>query len=179
MHSHQPDRPAIRLVFLFPPFATAAMNIYAHYSIEQARALRAKPIAELRWFAELLGWRGLQLYCTTIPAEVQARWNIPGHGYITYYGTPGWRFALQINEADPTDDFTHKATVIPDRYGLRNMGWHPFTLTDDQQRMREQAAQIRPHLGRQMFKDKAFVRQFKLALPDRVLPSRKRRRGGK
>ncbi|WP_425396248.1 hypothetical protein [Aeoliella sp.] len=92
----------------------------------------------------------------------------PPSGFCVYYHTGAWRFALQINEASREDDYSHKATIIPDRYGLRPVGWHPFTLFEDNEQLAQEAARLKPHLGRRLFKDRRWLAEFKRQHPELV-----------
>lgn len=152
------------------------MNIYAHYTAEQARFVRAKPRYQLQRFAELLGWRGLQQYHVVLPAAQVQKWSIPAPGVIVYYATPGTRFFLQINEASADDKLPYKATVIPDKFGMRAIGWHPFTLPADDLQLEAEAARLRPYLDRGLFKSRQWRRRFKREHPELLVPSKAKQR---
>ena len=126
----------------------------------------------------MLGWRGLQLkYIWFSPQEIEAGRG-PASGLCVYYHTGAWRYALQVNEAKPEDDFTHKATIIPDRYGLRALDWHPFTLFEDDDRRAQEAERLKPYLCRQSFKNRRWLTEFKRQHPEKVLGRKGRNRGG-
>ncbi|MFO0916220.1 MAG: hypothetical protein U0795_24895 [Pirellulales bacterium] len=144
---------------------------------EQRRIYDSKPIERMRRFARLLHWRGVQLERILFTAEQITAWDVPSAGIITYYVTTDLKFNLQINEMDTTPPFTHQATVNADRYGIRSVGWHPFTLFDEDERLRFEADRVRPWLDRNLYKDRRWLGKLRREHPEFLLPSRKRRRG--
>lgn len=143
---------------------------------EQRRVLASKPIDRMRWFASLLNWNGLQLERVPCSPDEIAAWGVPG-GIIAYYMTPDLKFDLQINENPIGQSVTHHATITADRYGIRNICWHPFTLFDDDDALRREAQRVRPWLDRSLYKNRRWLREFKARHPDMLLLSRKKRRG--
>ena len=143
----------------------------------QRLILAAKPIGKMQRLASFLNWRGLRLeYIVFTPEEI-ARWNVPESGIIAYYVTTDRRCNLQINEIPSGQSLTHQASITADRYGIRNVGWHPFTLFDDDNDLRTEAERLRPWLDRRLYKNAEWLRAFKRNHPEMLLPSRKKRRG--
>lgn len=91
--------------------------------------------------------------------------------------TPDLKFNLQVNENPIGQSVTHQATIKADRYGIRNIGWHHFTLFDDDNELSCEAERLRPWLDRNLYKNRRWLREFKAKHPDMLLPSRKKRRG--
>ena len=144
---------------------------------EQWAIFNSKPIARMRWFASLLNWRGLQLERVVFTDEQIAEWNVPQSGIVTYYMTPDLKFNLQINETPNGQSVTHQATIKADRYGIANIGWHPFTLNEENDSLRAEAERLRPWLERNNYKNRKWLRQFKRENPEMLLRTRKKRRG--
>ena len=144
---------------------------------EQLRVFHSKPIHRMRWFASLLYWHGLQQERIVFSPDESTEFNIPEPGIITFYMTTDWKFNLQINETPIGQSVTHQATIKADRHGIRDIGWHPFTLFDDDAALKREADRLRPWLDRRLHKDRKWLRAFKQDHPDMLLPSRKKRRG--
>jgi hypothetical protein len=142
---------------------------------EQQRILSSKPIGRMRWFASLLSWHGLQLQWLPFSADEMAKWGFPG--VVAFYMTPDEKFNLQVNEYPIGQSVTHHATIKARRYGIRDIGWHAFTLFDGDDELRSEAGRLRPWLDRELYKSRHWRRQFKALHPDMWLPSRKKRRG--
>ena len=126
------------------------------YDARQKQAiLEAQPIAELRRFAELLGWRGLQHRHVTLD-----------NGRLcVFFQTTDEKLNLQINP-HPIEQTTHfRATVNATRYGfpLDAVGFHDFSLTGNDDDLRRTAEKLKPILSRQNFRDKEWRKRFKLA----------------
>lgn len=130
----------------------------------------------MRRFAAFLHWHGLQLERVLFTDDEIRKWNMPPTG-ITYYMTTDPKFNLQISEFESAPPFTHQATIKADRYGISNVGWHPFTLFEDGDKLRAEAERLRPWLDRVLYKNRKWLRDFKVNHPEMLLPSRKRRRG--
>lgn len=146
---------------------------------EQQRILDTRPLARMRPFAAMLNWRGLQLERLIFTPDQIAKWDVPASGIITFYMTTDWKFNLQINELNAGSGFTHQGAVKPDRYGLRATDWIPFTLYEDDDALRREADRVRPWLDRRIYRNRESLRALKLAHPEMLVGSRKRRRGGK
>jgi hypothetical protein len=144
---------------------------------EQHRILSSKPLGRMRWFASLLGWHGLQLELILFAQDEIAKWNVPASGLIVFYMTTDWKFNLQINERPTGQAGTHQATIKADRYGIKNIGWHPFTLFDDDDDLRREAERLRPWLDRNLYKNRRWLRLFKTRYPEMLLATRKKGRG--
>jgi len=43
---------------------------------------------------------------------------------------------------------TYQATIIADRYGIKNIGWHPFTLFADDGKLKDEVERLRPWFDR-------------------------------
>jgi hypothetical protein len=148
-------------------------------TLEQRRIFASKPIERMRRFAALIHWRDLQLERIIFTQDEISEWDLPRSGIITYYVTTDDKFNLQINELDATSPFTHQATIKADRYGIRNIGWCPFTLSDDFDKLKMEAERLRPWLDRGLYKNRSWLREFKREHPEFLLPSRRRHRGYK
>jgi len=146
---------------------------------EQRRIFNSKPIERMRRFVRFLHWSGLQLERILFTTDEIAKWNVAPSGIIAYYMTTDAKFNLQINELDIAQPFTHQGTVKAERYGIRDVGWHPFTLFEDVERMKLEAERLRPWLDRKSYKNRQWIRKVKREHPEMSLPSRKRPRGGK
>ena len=95
---------------------------------EQRQTLQSKPLERMRRFASLLNWRGIELeWIVFEPSEREKNDTIPTSGIIAFYLTPDIKFNLQINESPSGQSVTHQATIKASRYGIRDIGWHPFT----------------------------------------------------
>lgn len=145
---------------------------------DQQRIFDSKPIARMRRFAELLHWRGLQLERLLFTEDDIVRYNAPPIGILVFFCTPDNKFNLQINERPAGDPFTHQATVKAERYGILNIGWHPFTLYEDEPRLIAEATRLAPVLERNQYKNRhwrnGFVREEFVV----TVRSRKKLRGG-
>lgn len=144
---------------------------------EQRRISDSKPIHRMRYFASLLNWHGLQLERVSLSPEEVAELGISSPGIITYYMTTDCKFNLQINEAPIGQAVTHQATVKADRYSISSVGWHPFTMFDDDHELRCEAERLRPWLDRKLYRDRRWLRKFKDTHPSMLLPTRKKPRG--
>ncbi len=140
---------------------------------ELHRRLSEQPLARMRYFAAILGWRGLQLEYVRLSDEEAARGQIP-HGLVIYYITTDLKFNLQINTYPHGQCRIHKATVKADRYGIVHVGWHDFELHGDDQRLQQEVERLSPWLTRKNFKDRTWRRQFAKEHPE--LPIRQSRR---
>ncbi len=87
------------------------------------------------------------------------------------------KFNLQINENPLYQSVTHQATIKAARYGIKHIGWHPFTLYDDDGRLIDEVERLRPWLDRKLFKNRQWLREFKLNHPQMLVASRKKHRG--
>ena len=83
------------------------------------------------------------------------------------YVTPDLKFNIHIHELDEPP-FTHKVTVVADRYGLWSQS-HPFTLFEDDEKLIEEAKRLKPLVDRKLFKNKKWRDQFLRENPDRLL----------
>ena len=144
---------------------------------EQHRLLTSKPIARMRWFASLLKWHGLELSHHVFSSDEIARWNFHAAGILVTYMTPDLKFNLQINEHPIGQTVTHQATIKAERYGIVHIGWHSFTLFEDDEELRREAERLRPWLDRNLYKNQAWLRDFKAQHAELLLGSRKKRRG--
>src|SRR5687767_10591358 len=91
---------------------------------ELQRILEAQPYLRMRHFAEMLGWRGLQMF------KCQDE-RIPG-GLLMYYTTSDQKFNLQINARERLSTTLFQACVVAERYRIVHTDWHRFELfTDD------------------------------------------------
>ena len=144
---------------------------------EQLRILSSKPIGRMRWFASLLNWHGLELSHHVFSSDEIARWNFHASGILVTYMTCDLKFNLQINEHPIGQIVTHQATIKAERYGIVHIGWHSFTLFEDDEELRREAERLRPWLDRKLYKSKAWLREFKARHPDRLMWPRKKRRG--
>jgi len=143
----------------------------------QHEILMTKPHARMRRFAELLNWRGLQMEWIIYAREEIAWQSVPEPYVVTYYITSDVKFNLQINEKPDGQSLTHQATVKADRYGIRDVGWHPFTLFDNDKELLGEAERLRPWIDRRTYKDPRRRHTLKLANCVTLLPSRKKHRG--
>jgi hypothetical protein len=144
---------------------------------EHRRILNSKPLARMRQFASLLGWKGLQLEYVTFSAEEILKYNCPTTGIIAHYMTTDLKFNIQINESPVDQCITHQATIKADRYGICNIGWHSFKLFENDQQFMEEVERLRPWLDRRLYKNAHWRREFKHKFPEMLLPSRKKNRG--
>ncbi len=144
---------------------------------EQHRILTSKPIARMRWFASLLNWHGLELSHHIFSSDEIARWNFHASGILVTYMTPDLKFNLQINENPVGQTVTYQATIKAERYGIVHIGWHPFTLFNDDNALRREAERLSPWLDRRSYKNRKWLRNFEAQHPEMLLSSRKRRRG--
>ena len=145
---------------------------------EQKLILASKPLVRMRWFASLLNWQGLQLERLLFTADEMAEWTLPPpSGIIVFYMTTDEKFNLQINENPLYQSVTHQATIKAARYGIKHIGWHPFTLNDDDGRLIDEVERLRPWLDRKLFKNRQWLREFKLNHPQMLVASRKKHRG--
>jgi hypothetical protein len=133
---------------------------------EQRRILDSKPIWRMRRFAALLNWHGLQMSHHLLSAEDIERLNFHPSGIIVYYMTPDLKFNLQINENPVGQTVTHQATIKASRYGIIHIGWHDFSLFEDDDNLKREAERLRPWLDRNLYKNKAWLREFKARPPD-------------
>jgi hypothetical protein len=125
---------------------------------DHRRILNAKPLARMRQFAALLGWHGLELgYIRFTPEEIR-KYDAPESGIIVDYMTTDLKFNLQINEVLNGQSTSHQATIKADRYGIINIGWHPFELSEDDAKMKEEAERLRPWLDRRLYKNAKWRR---------------------
>jgi hypothetical protein len=120
---------------------------------EHRKILNSKPLARIRRFASLLGWNGLQLEYIRFSPEEIVKYNVPSSGIITNYMTTDLKFNLQINELPNGQSHTHQATIKADRYGIRNIGWRPFEMFEDDQQLIQEVERLRPWLDRRLYKD--------------------------
>ena len=134
-----------------------------------------KPVAQMRRFAGMLGWNGLELFRLVAPADA----GLPAGAVLTFYQTTDEKFFLQINENPMGQGITHQATVCASRYGIRDVGWHRFQMSDDERLLRDEVKRLEPWLARKHFKNPAWRRQFKKQHPELLIPSRKSRPPGK
>jgi hypothetical protein len=144
---------------------------------EQRRILDSKPIGRIRRFAALLNWHGLQLHSHVFTSAEMAKWNFPPPGLLIFFMTPDLKFNLQINESPIGQAATYQATVKANRYGIVHVGWHYFTLFDDDEDLRREAERLRPWLDRNLFKSKTWRREYEAQHAEMVSNSRKKRRG--
>jgi hypothetical protein len=144
---------------------------------QQRSILNSKPIHRMRWFASLLNWHGLQLGAHVVSSPEKANWTVPVSGMIVWYMTPDLKFNLQINEYPIGQSIDYQATIKADRYGIVHIGWHPFTLFENDDDLRKEVERVRPWLDRNLHKNRAWLRDFKAQHPERLLWPRKKRRG--
>jgi hypothetical protein len=138
---------------------------------EQLQLRNAKPLFRMRRFAQLLNWRGLQLEWTCLSAEVLAQYpKWPRSGIVFWYITTDEKFNLQINELPEGGEHTHQATVKAERYRICNTGWNPFTLFNDDESLAREADRLRPLCDRDLFKNRAWARQFRMEHPEFAIP---------
>jgi len=143
---------------------------------EQRQTLQSKPLERMRRFASLLNWRGLQLEWHIVPPEEDQPPKITD--IISYYITTNSKLYLQINEIPLGQSVTHEASVVAFRYGILNIGWHPFTLYEDDDALRAEAERLRTYLDRKLFKSRSGVKAIKRMPGTTLSPSRKKQRGG-
>ena len=143
---------------------------------EQRQTLQSKPLERMRRFASLLNWKGLQLEWHIIPPEEDQPPKITD--IIAFYLTPDIKFNLQINESPSGQSVTNQASVVAFRYGILNIGWHPFTLYEDDDALRTEAERLRPCLDRKRFKSRSGLKAIKRMPGTTLIPSRKKQRGG-
>ena len=144
---------------------------------DHRQLLNSKPLARMRYFASLLGWNGLQLEYKTFSPDEIAKYGCPATGILTYYMTTDFKFNLQINEVTTGQALAHQATIKADRYGICNIGWHPFDLSENDQQLMQEVERLRPWLDRQLYKNASWRRTFKRKFPEMLLPSQKKKRG--
>jgi hypothetical protein len=130
---------------------------------QKQEILERQPLQRMQYFAALLGWRGLQLESVRLP-EVSAKDNIPD-GIVIYYATTDRKFFLQINTWPHGQTRKYSATVRADRYGIPNIGWHPFELFEDG-RIESETQRLMAILHRKLFKDGLWRRQLALRSPE-------------
>lgn len=143
---------------------------------EQRQTLQSKPLERMRRFASLLNWRGLHLEWHIIPPEEDQPPKITD--IISYYITTNSKLYLQINEIPLGQSVTHQASVVAFRYGIINIGWHPFTLYEDDDALLAEAERLRPCLDRKRFKSSSGLKAIKSMPGTTLTPSRKKQRGG-
>ena len=136
-------------------------------------------IASFRCFAARFGWRGLQLdwirsYLNQSKELVPV--NVAG-GVVISYTTTDPKFFLQINTVPHGQLHSHQATITAERYGIGNIGWHPFTLHEDDDKLLAEIEMLRPWLDRNQYKNRKWLRHFKSEHPDMLMPTCKKRRG--
>ena len=134
--------------------------------IRRREILAQQPLARMRHFASLLGWRGLRLFSHRIPEEALGpEVNIPD-GIVIYYDTSDLKFSLQINTFPHGQTRFHSATVKADRYGILHTGWQPIELFDEDEPLMAEAQRLQPLLGRHLFKDRQWRWSFALQHPE-------------
>ena len=129
---------------------------------ELVRTLERQPLLRMQRFAELLGWRGLQLDCIRDP-------KVEGGVFISYM-TSDWKFNLQINTQPHGQMRFHAATVKAERYRFSGLPFQSFELFDDEGCLQKEADRLRPLLARRNFKTPAWRRRFAAEHPKLVLP---------
>jgi len=145
---------------------------------EQRALILSKPIWRMRRFAAMLGWNGLQLDWIRFTSEEAARNNtIPKSLVLAHYLTTEWEFHIQINELPSGQSRFHQASVAPNRYGFKHLGWHKFELFDDDDALTAEADRLRPWLDRQQFRNPKRRAIVKKEHPELLLVTKKRRRG--
>lgn len=152
---------------------------FSTLSSEQRQIVLTRPFWRMRWFASLLGWRGLQLSWLRLSDENLAKSKMsvedaklywPGM-ILIHYQTTDVEFKIQINEQSPHNSCRYKATVGPHRYGLAFVGWHPFELFKSDADLVAEAERLRPVLDRQQYRNPIRRARFKRAHPE-LLASR-------
>lgn len=103
---------------------------------------------------------------------------IPPPGILVDYMTTDSKFNLQFNEIPQGDSYALQATIKAERYGIRDIGWHPFTLFEDEEALIAEAERLRPWLDRKTYKTRSRLCELKAEPQCVLLPSRKKRRGG-
>ena len=132
---------------------------------EQHRILTSKPIAQMRWFASLLNWHGLELSHHIFSSDEIARWNFHASGILVTYMTPDLKFNLQINENPVGQTVTYQATIKAERYGIVHIGWHPFTLFNDDNALRREAERLSPSAGPKVVQEPEMAAEFRGPTP--------------
>jgi hypothetical protein len=147
-------------------------------SHEQRVIVLCKPFWHMRRFAAMLGWHGLRLEWVRFRDEDAARdVGMPESKILVYYLTTDREFSIQINELPPHDGRLHQATVGAFRYGITQLGWHPFELFGDAANLATEAERLRPFLDRQQFRDPLRRAAFKKTHPELLLENFRRKCG--
>lgn len=133
-------------------------------SPEQRQVVLSKPFWRMRWFASLLGWRGLRIEWIRLQGEYADPLR-PGR-IVIYYLTTDKYFKIQINEESPDQPRRHLATVGGERYGLGAIGWHSFELFESDIELAAEAERLRPFLDRQLLRNPTRRAKFKKAHPE-------------
>lgn len=142
---------------------------------ELRRVLERQPLGRMQLFASWLGWNGLQLeHVSLSEGSIAVNGDV---GVLVYYMTTDLKFNLQINVHPSGQPRRYHATVNAERYGIRNVGWHDFEITDDDQSLLAEAERLKPWLFRPQFKKKEWRREFIDAHPELAIPNLKRGRG--
>jgi hypothetical protein len=134
-----------------------------------------KPYAALCRFAAAVGWNGLQMHQHVLTDETCG--TCASGDIITFYCTTDPKFFLQINENPVGQAIEYHATVMLWRYGIRDIGWHSFSISAPGDEINE-AARLQPLFSRCQFRDAHWRRNFKRRHPELIIPSCKRKRGG-
>lgn len=142
-------------------------NLDAATAYTRRREIVAQqPYARMQYFASLLGWRGLRLLSIQLSKEeIRRCTNIPD-GIVIVYDTCDLKFSLQINTYPHGQTRFHAATVKAERYGIFNIGWHPFELFDEDELLLAEAKRLQPILSRQLYKDRRWRWSFALQHPE-------------
>lgn len=131
------------------------------------------PYCLLCEFASLLGWRGLCIDQSRLTPENCG--ELPPGTIITSYSTRDLKFFLQIHENPIGQSVHYHASIVPERYAIRPIGWHPFSLTDLAS-VTQEANRLTPILSRRLFRNRKWRQRFMRDNPHLVWPSRMGRR---
>jgi hypothetical protein len=135
-------------------------------SADQRATLLGKPYWRLRWFASLLGWKGLRQEWIDFGDDELAAARI-----VVWYETTDKKFSIQINENPIGQSRQYEAAILSWRYGIGPIGWnqggwHPFELFDGDRALRAEADRLRPRLGRQQFRNAKLRAAFRAQHPE-------------
>lgn len=145
-------------------------------TLEHQRLLAHKPIESVQRFAEMLHWNGIEMDWVLFTPEEIEKWNVPSSGLLVWYLTTDLKFNIQVNETPPWEAVGHQASIVARRYGIRDVGWHPFNLSHGHE-LESEVERLRPWLDRRNFKNPKWRREFKRRHPELLIPSRKKLRG--
>lgn len=127
----------------------------------------SKPYWRIRWFAALLGWKGLRMEWIDFGDQEP----LTAARIVVWYETTDKKLSIQINENPIGQSRHYEAAILSWRYGIgprawNQGGWHPFELFDDDRALMAEADRLRPRLGRQQFRDAKLRAAFKAQQPE-------------